>query len=130
MYRGIGYPVKRSDAGGFEIKDSVDLIEDNIIQILGTRKRERVMLPEFGSKVRELLFEPLDQATLALMRTYIIDDIKRWEDRVIIRDNILEPNYEEQFVVVRFMLYFKPTAEVRQFSVKVDRKGVQRWQGN
>jgi phage baseplate assembly protein W len=40
------------------------------------------MLPEFGSQVFLLLFEPNDEILRNLAERYIIDDLARWEPRV------------------------------------------------
>ena len=59
-------------------------IHESIRQILGTRPGERFMNPEFGSRLKDLVFEQNDQVLKALVRHYVIDAIKRWEKRVIV----------------------------------------------
>jgi hypothetical protein len=49
-----------------------------------TQLGERVALPEFGSKLHELVFNQNDQALKALARTYVVDAIRRWEPRITI----------------------------------------------
>lgn len=61
-------------------------IHESILQILGTRPGERFMNPEFGSHVRDLVFEPNGSVLRGLLRHYIIDDVERWEKRVIVTD--------------------------------------------
>ena len=53
-YRGVSYPVKSGNKGLFDVKTDIDLIKENIIQILNTRRGERVMLPLFGSRIHNL----------------------------------------------------------------------------
>ena len=78
-YSGISYPVKPGRKGLFNIETDINLIKGNIIQILGTRKGERVMLPLFGSRILDFIHEPLDHITCVLLRFEIIDAISRWE---------------------------------------------------
>lgn len=59
-------------------------IHESIIQILSTRPGERFMRPEFGSRLKDLVFEQNDQVLKELIRHYVISAIKRWEKRVII----------------------------------------------
>ena len=59
-------------------------IHESIWQILSTRPGERFYLPEFGSRLPELVFQPNDTVFRALARQYIVDAIKRWEKRVVI----------------------------------------------
>ena len=60
MWKGISYPVKLGDKGLFKSTTDVDLIKGNVLQIIGTRRGERVMLPLFGSRILDFIFEPLD----------------------------------------------------------------------
>jgi len=59
-------------------------IHESILQILGTRPGERFMNPEFGSRLKDLVFEQNDDVLKSLVRHYVIDAIKRWEKRVVI----------------------------------------------
>ncbi|HOM71686.1 MAG TPA: GPW/gp25 family protein [Armatimonadota bacterium] len=61
-------------------------IHESILQILGTRPGERFMNPEFGSHVRDLVFEPNGSVLKGLLRHYITDDVERWEKRVYVTD--------------------------------------------
>lgn len=87
--KGLKFPfrfTKRS--GGAEISATTSAehahIHESILQILGVRPGERFMLPEFGSRLKDLVFEPNDEVLKGLVRHYVIDAIKRWEKRVII----------------------------------------------
>ena len=64
LYSGIAYHVKQGRKGLFSVESDIKLIEGNIIQILGTRRGERVMLPLFGSKMLDFIHEPLEHITL------------------------------------------------------------------
>lgn len=59
-------------------------IHESILQILGTRPGERFMRPEFGSRLKDLVFEQNDEVLKGLVRHYVIDAIERWEKRVIL----------------------------------------------
>jgi phage baseplate assembly protein W len=50
--------------------------------LLLTSPGERLFLPEFGSRLQELLFDPIDEITALEIEHYIIEAIKRWEPRV------------------------------------------------
>ena len=90
---GMTFPQQINNKGFFEFSgDLRTLVRASILQILGTRIGERVMLPEFGSRIWELLFEPIDQITVALARVYTIEAIKRWEPRVLLNDIDVQVN--------------------------------------
>ena len=130
-YRGISYPVKSGQKGLFNVENDIELIEGNIIQILGTRKGERVMLPDFGSKILDFIFEPLDHITCALLRIEIIEAIKKWEPRVTLdkQNTIIIPYPNEFKVQAHLSYYLKIYNQNRNLILKINREdGVTRWQ--
>ena len=129
-YRGIHYPVKAGTKGLFAAETDINLIEGNIIQILGTRKGERVMLPLFGSRILDFIHEPLDHITCALLRFELIDAISMWEKRIILdRKNTTITPYPEEFRVKASLRYYLKTYNQNQNLVlEINRKeGVSKW---
>lgn len=60
----------------------LDLARQDLLNHFNTRKGERIMLPEFGSIVWELLFDPLDDRTVYLIDQdvrAIIKNDPRWQ---------------------------------------------------
>ncbi|NLN74989.1 MAG: GPW/gp25 family protein [Armatimonadetes bacterium] len=89
--KGLRFPFafqKRSGGAQVSTITSTDHahIHESILQILGTRPGERFMNPEFGSHMRDLVFEPNGSVLRGLLRHYIIDDVERWEKRVYVTD--------------------------------------------
>lgn len=89
--KGLRFPFafqKRS--GGAQVSTVTSLdhahIHESILQILGTRPGERFMNPEFGSRLKDFVFEPNDSILKGLIRHYVIDAIERWEKRVYVTD--------------------------------------------
>lgn len=60
-------------------------IHNSIHMILSTKLGERVFLPEFGSNLHKILFEPNDLIAEDLARIYIEDALGRWEKRIVIK---------------------------------------------
>lgn len=50
--------------------------------ILGTNPGERVMRPEFGAGLGTFVFEPVNTATLALVKTRVENALVDWEPRI------------------------------------------------
>ncbi len=89
--KGLRFPfafAKRSGGAQVSTITSMDHahIHESILQILGTRPGERFMNPEFGSRLKDLVFEPNDSILKGLIRHYVIDAIERWEKRVYVTD--------------------------------------------
>ena len=85
---GVQFPFAFTASGGVAVSEGAGPehahIHESIRQILSTRLGERFMLPEFGSRLPELVFQPNDVVFRALARQFIVDAIKRWEKRVVI----------------------------------------------
>ena len=114
-YSGISYPVKPGKKGLFNIETDIKLIEGNIIQILGTRKGERVMLPLFGSNILDFIHEPLDHITCALLRRELIDAISTWEPRISLDNaNTTITPFPDEFRVMASLRYYMKTYNQKQ----------------
>lgn len=57
-------------------------IEEAIQIILLTPRGQRVMRPEFGCRIHELLFSPNDSATASMAEFYVRDALNMWEPRI------------------------------------------------
>lgn len=65
LYRGYSsyeYQAKKT----FSITD-VELVKLDLLNHIFTRKGERVMMPTFGTRIPDLVFEPMDAITLAVL---------------------------------------------------------------
>ncbi len=98
--KGLGFPFgfeRRS--GGARVSSATttehEHIHESIIQILGTSPGERFMRPEFGSRLRSLVFEANDEVLKGLIRHYIVEAIKRWDKRVVVTAVTFDQSPEE-----------------------------------
>jgi phage baseplate assembly protein W len=94
---GLKFPFRfQSIYGGAEVSAATSRehhhIKESILQILGTRLGERLMNPEFGSRLHDLVFEQNDEVLKGLIRHYVIDAIKRWEKRVTVTAVFFDPS--------------------------------------
>lgn len=80
--RGVAFPLQTNARGGLALASGDDDIAQAIRIVLGTAPGERVMRPEFGCRVHELLFAPRDAATEGLIVYYVEQALGRWEPRV------------------------------------------------
>jgi phage baseplate assembly protein W len=128
MWKGFAYPARASDKGFFDEAVNDDLIRGNIMQILGTRKGERVMLPLFGTRIWEYIHEPLDAPTIQFLRMEIFDAITMWEPRAVLRDVIMREEREQGALKVRVIYSIAQSDERKLFDLAIDRTGgISRW---
>lgn len=62
--------------------DGIDHLRQSIIDILTTYPGERIMRPEYGSRVRDLIDRPVNAQWLADLYFEVAHAIIRWEPRV------------------------------------------------
>jgi phage baseplate assembly protein W len=55
-----------------------------MLVLLLTNPGERVMLPEYGTPLRKLFFEPNDASLAEQARQVVINSIKLWEPRIAV----------------------------------------------
>lgn len=79
---GIIFPIKLNQRGRPEIISDKTLIEASITMVLNWRIRTRYFNEAFGSRLEDILEEPDDSITKALLRFFINESIAKWEKRV------------------------------------------------
>jgi phage baseplate assembly protein W len=102
---------------------NVDLIRRDLINHFLTRKGERVMLPNFGSRIHDMLMEPLDDLT----RNIILDDVAEvigQEPRVELQNtNLVELDHSIRLEVE---LLFLPDLSIETLQIEFDRRAEDR----
>lgn len=61
---------------------NVQAVLTSVDNILRTNKGERVMLPEFGSSLKDMTFESMNSPILDLISRDLKNEIETWDDRV------------------------------------------------
>lgn len=85
--KGLSFPFDFSSTGRTHVavtSQGIDKINQSIHMILSTRPGERLFLPEYGSRLPELVFEPDDEILHVLLRVHTAEALRRWEKRIII----------------------------------------------
>lgn len=80
--RGWAFPVDVGDDGRVPYAAEEQKIRASVLIILGTPLGSRVMRPDFGSRLTEVVFAPLTSATKARVASYATDALVRWEPRI------------------------------------------------
>ncbi|QAU25012.1 baseplate assembly protein [Dyella sp. M7H15-1] len=79
--RGWAFPV-RVQGGSICFAVDEDDIRQAIVLILQTAPGERVLLPDFGCRINELVFAAGNAASLSLAQLYVQDALEQWEPRI------------------------------------------------
>lgn len=67
---------------GLTLAQADTSIRQSVLLILGTVPGERVMRPEFGCAIHQLVFAPANAVTATLAENYAKTAILRWEPRI------------------------------------------------
>src|ERR1700751_6163492 len=59
-------------------------INNSLYNLLSCPLGSRLFQPEYGSRLWQLLFEPVDAQTATEIRSSFIQSIERWEPRIIL----------------------------------------------
>ena len=83
---GWKFPLQVTPTGGIATATAEQRIEEAILLILSTGRGERVMLPDFGCGIHDLVFAPNDSSTVSK----IVDSVRRslvaYEPRIVVLD--------------------------------------------
>jgi Bacteriophage baseplate protein W len=99
--RGWRFPIQPDGLGRLRYSQAEQSIEEAIWLILSTSPGERVMLPDFGCGLQDLVFRPSDEVR-EVAGTLVREALTRWEPRidVIDADASSEPG-EPNLVLIR-----------------------------
>jgi hypothetical protein len=115
--RGWSFPFRFTGIGrvnkivGVEKAFGIEKINMAIRQILGTKLGSRVIDRDFGSDLRGIIFEPIDQLSATRLQLAVSEAIQTWEKRVELlnvevsllrsREGVLETRVEYQVITTQ-----------------------------
>ena len=94
-----------------------DLVKVDLLNHFNTRKGERVMLPEFGTVIYDLLMDPLDDMTKDLIREDVIRIIKS-DPRVEMVDLIMTEL--DRVILLEVELLYLPNGVTETIAIQFD----------
>lgn len=83
-FSGAPYPITRHPLGVLRTQRGVNQIKSDLLVLLLTEPGERVMLPEFGTPLKQFFFEQNDSVIVEKVRQAIANSIRNWEPRIAV----------------------------------------------
>ena len=80
--RGWKFPFMLDERGEVALSDGEVDVQEAIWMILSTAFGERLMHPDFGCGIHDLVFAPNNTGTAGLARFYVEEALVRWEPRI------------------------------------------------
>lgn len=93
--RGWRFPPELDERGTVALIGNVGEIEQSIRIILGTAHGQRVMRPEFGCRIHELIFAPSSASTFGQATRFVREALARWEPRINLHEVDVAPDPED-----------------------------------
>lgn len=95
---GCPYPIYPNPRGYLFSQKNIEVLKADMLQLLLTNHGERIMMPDYGTDLRRLFFEPLDDRLQKQAKDLIAASITKWEPRIAV-DAIKVTRDEEQHIL-------------------------------
>jgi uncharacterized protein len=108
--------------GKIALLNSDASIRQSILLLLSTRPGERVMHPDYGCNLHQLVFSPNDDTTAGLAIYYVRQAIERWIPRIQILylDAGRNPDHPAQLdIVLEFRLWATSRSEMLDVAINL-----------
>jgi phage baseplate assembly protein W len=102
FYKGIALPTSDNQFPNY--KFDKELIRDSVKTILLTKLGQRYFVPDFGSRLWSLVFEPNDTVTSALAEEYARSALREWEKRIDVMQVITNRDEHQLTVTVVYRI--------------------------
>lgn len=89
---GFAFPVRLNVQGSVQLSTDTPNLEESIQIILGTKLGERVYRPNFGCRLSELVFEPMNTQTMVTIRLCVEEALEMWEPRIVLKNVVTIPD--------------------------------------
>ncbi|MFC4639752.1 GPW/gp25 family protein [Deinococcus hohokamensis] len=108
---GVAFPPGLNARGQVAMVSGEQAVTQAVLMLLMTARGQRVMRPEYGCRIHELVFAPGDATTLGLASYYVDEALRRWEPRIEV-DHVqarLDPQHTARIIVdIRYRLKGSP----------------------
>lgn len=116
IYRGLSF---RNFSKNKSIKlYDVELIKKDLLNHIFTRRGERVKMFSYGTRIPDLVFDPLDDIALSVV-TEDLNAVVASEPRVSLRDLRVVPLYDRNVIIASLVLYYVELGFTDQFDVSI-----------
>ncbi len=89
---GLTFPLQLNVQGEIKLSAQAQKVKESIWIILRTGLGERVYRPNFGCRLAELTFAPLNTDTLLRIRLYVLEALQTWEPRIVVNEVRTDPD--------------------------------------
>jgi phage baseplate assembly protein W len=103
--RGFAFPMRVDSTGSIAMVSGPEDIDRSILMVLSTAKGERLMRPQFGCRIWDQLFDPINANTMGRMSQSVRDSLSQWEPRITVEEVAARPDVDTDGKVVIAITY-------------------------
>jgi phage baseplate assembly protein W len=112
--KGWAFPPHVGPQGGVSLAGEFNEIEQAMKIVLLTSPGQRVMRPEFGCRIHELIFAPNNSETSAQAARFVEDALAMWEPRINVMEiNVYPDPYQDNRLIIEVLYQIKATNDSR-----------------
>ena len=116
---GINFPFKESQEGTYLslTKTVQEEVRADLLHLILTRKGSRYYLPDFGTRIYEFIFEPMDGTTFDAIKDDIRDAVKKYIPNLEIEQISIEPYTEDETTDITKLTFEEEPSEYQMFDI-------------
>lgn len=122
LYRGFS-SFEFQSAGTFKVTD-VEAVKLDLLNHIFTRRGDRVMMPDFGTSIPDMVFEPLDEDTIETIRNDL-QMVFNFDPRVNLLELEVRPSPDENSVIAAAKLVYIELNIVDTMNINIELEGGQ-----
>jgi phage baseplate assembly protein W len=115
VLKGCPYPIVKTAHGYLFSQEGVNQIKSDLLSLLLTNPRERVMHPDFGCDLRSLMFEPADAILERSAKALINNAVTKWEPRIAFEE--ISATVDEDTNSLNIKIAFRDPQNIRDIEV-------------
>lgn len=101
---GMSFPIVLTNGSWKPIKDSLQLIEENLRSLILYTVGSRLRQEEYGTRLWECLEEPNTQALQFLIEQFLKDAISQYEDRIEYKSSTVSRDFDKLYIELHYQL--------------------------
>jgi phage baseplate assembly protein W len=114
-----GYSSKNFEETKTFININVETVKQDILNHIFTIKGERIMLPNFGTTIPEMAFEPLDDLTINTVESELMA-VVNYDPRVSLISMNVQPLYDQNMLLADLELKYLELDIIDNMNLRIE----------
>ena len=122
--------ISKSIGDGLNVIDTKDIlvstdeqaIKNSLNNIFSTKRGEKILNPEFGSSLEMFLFEPITPFIAKSIGDTILQNIRKYEPRIVINNVNVYPRPDENMYIVK--IYYSNMNLNNVMNITLNKEGI------